>query len=242
MKTTVGSLPSSVYWRRRALVAGGVLALVLLGTYTCSGQSEGSKQKNSAQGGKGVQSPGLSPSVQATRPIVLTPSPGEASNGAPPFGSGGGNGTGAGNDAGTKTGTGTGSNTGTGDGSCTDAELSVTLAADPAPVRFGEPSRLILRIRNVSSHTCMRDVGPQMQELYIQADKSTVWSSDKCDGKNGQNIITFEPNRLEEYSFNWDGNATDAGCTNRKAVPKGTYNLYGRVGTKTSAPAVLTIA
>jgi hypothetical protein len=241
MKLTVGSLPSSVYWRRRAVVAGGVLVLVLVTTYACAGQSGGSEQNKSAQGGKGVQSSGAAPTAQSTKPIVLTPSPGEASGGAPPFGSGGGTGTsvGAGNSTGgTKTGTGAGN----GDGSCTDAELSLTLLADPAPVKFGEPSRLILRIRNVSNHTCMRDVGAQMQELYIQADKSTVWSSDKCDGKNGQNIVTFEANAAEDYTFNWDGTATEAGCTNRKAVPKGNYRLYGRVGTKTSDPAVLTVA
>jgi hypothetical protein len=241
MKLTVGSLPSSVYWRRRAVVAGGVLVLVLVTTYACAGQSGGSEQGKSAQGGKGAQSAGSSPTAPPTKPIVLTPSPGEASNGAPPFGSGGGGGTNTG-----ATGAGTGGKTGTGagngDGSCTDAELSLSLAADPAPVRFGEPSRLILRIRNTANHTCTRDVGAQMQELYIQADKSTLWSSDKCDGKNGQNIVTFEPNALEEYSFSWDGTATDAGCTNRRAVPRGTYRLYGRVGTKTSDPAVLTVA
>ena len=62
MRLTVGPLPPAVYWRRRAVVLGGVIAVIFTLTYACS----------SAAGGKGnlaTKSP--SPSTEA--PQVRAP-------------------------------------------------------------------------------------------------------------------------------------------------------------------------
>lgn len=226
MRLTVGPLSPNVYWRRRAVVAGGVLVLVLVTTYMCSGQSDAGQNKT-AQDGKGVKTGASTtpsgPSSEMPNPIVITPSPGEPTGGAPPAGnSGGGGGRGASN-------------------VCADGEISVAPAAQPAPIRQGVAATLYLRIRNVSSRTCGRDVGAQMQELYIQQDATVVWSSDKCERRSGSSVVTFEPNHQVEYSAPWDGKATNRGCDNRPLLGSGTYKLFGRVGTKVSEPVTITI-
>ena len=39
MNLTVGPLPPAVYWRRRALVAGVLVLLILVVAYSCGGSS-----------------------------------------------------------------------------------------------------------------------------------------------------------------------------------------------------------
>jgi hypothetical protein len=235
MKLTVGSLSPGVYWRRRAVVLGGVLIMLIITTYACSGQS-GAGQNKSAQNGKGVASSSPGPSVQATLPLVLTPSPGEVTTGAPPFG----NNQGAGGGGAGATGS---APSGGASSQCTDSEIAVTPNAEPSPVRQGQHAKLYLRVRNVSTRACVRDVGAQMQELYIQQqDRTTVWTSDKCAARKGDFVVTFAPNQLEEYALDWDGKATNQGCDNRPPLAPGTYKLYARVGSKISEPVALTIA
>ena len=45
------------------------------------------------------------------------------------------------------------------------------------------------------------------------------------------------PNIEHQYSVNWNGLASNAGCTNRKPPGIGKYELFARLDTKISAPA-----
>src|SRR6266576_1376401 len=81
MNLTVGPLPPAVYWRRRALVAGGLLLLVLLVAYSCGGSSgSGSTgqhaSRNTAPTGTAPAPPPATDAaseVCADAEIVLTP-------------------------------------------------------------------------------------------------------------------------------------------------------------------------
>ena len=44
------------------------------------------------------------------------------------------------------------------------------------------------------NRTCTRDVGPDLQEIYIKQGARTIWSSDKCGLYKGSDPQPFTPN------------------------------------------------
>jgi hypothetical protein len=224
MRLTVGPLSPSVYWRRRAVVVGAVLAVVLILAYSCSGGEEPKKKPGAAPTGEASQ-PGTGETQ--SQPTLITPNASDPSSGQP-----------AGNpgpDAGV---TGEGA---TGD-QCTDAEMSVVSAAESTSVRQGVPTKFYIRIKNISTRTCSRDVGAQAQELYLMQNGTKQWSSDACGNTGGNSDVRVLPPNIErEYYQFWNGQATAQGCTNPQMLPKGTYELRGRLGQKVSEPVTVTI-
>lgn len=124
---------------------------------------------------------------------------------------------------------------------CTDAELQVTPAAESVTLPRGQGTRLAIKIKNVSSRSCPRDVGADMQELFLQQDTAKVYSSDACDPKHGTSVRTLAPNIEHMFTVLWDGTSTAAGCSDRQPPPAGRYQLIGRLGTKLSEPIAVTI-
>jgi hypothetical protein len=223
MRLTVGPLPPAVYWRRRALVLGGMLAIVLLITYTCSGESGANDRKrNAKKAGSASASPALTPTPS---PSILTPITGDSASATPgnanPYPPPANPGTGAGSASATP---------------CADSEITVVPAPEASSVRQGVPTRFFIKIKNISARTCVRDVGSHVQELYIRQDTTKQWSSDSCEKRTGNDIVTFPPNHEVSYWLTWDGKATAQGCANRPWLAKGTYQLFGRLDTKVSEP------
>ena len=163
MNLTVGPLAPSVYWRRRAIVAGVLLLLVLILTYSCGGSS-GSGAPNHRTGAA-ANTPTPDPTLSEYRPQPSSPSPSEAASAT----------------ASSTTGTGSAA-PGTapasaGSDACTDAEIQLT----PSVQRIVGGSfayQLTIVIKNVSNRTCKRDIGSNPQELHILSSGQTVWSSD----------------------------------------------------------------
>jgi hypothetical protein len=219
MRLTVGPLSPTVYWRRRAVVLGGLLCVVLLVVYACSGTPapKSADPSTAAATAAASASPEASPTPSPLTPIVdgeQSPSPTLETSKA----------------AATQT------------GPCTDAEMSVTPVPDAATARRGAPVKFTLKIRNVSTRSCARDVGADMQELYLQQGAVKVWSSDACDPRHGSDVLTFAPGREAAYYVMWDGKANTQGCANRQAPAAGTYQLVGRLGTRLSDPVNVAIA
>jgi len=229
-----------VYWRRRAVVAGVLLVVILLIAYSCSGGS-GSRNSNGKAAKKAPPS-ASAPATPTPSASVLTPTIGES-------GAGPGGNPGTGGNAGANHGAGAGGTEpgagGAGDpagGPCTDGEITVVPAAETPTVRQGVPTKLIIKIKNISGRTCARDVGANMQELYIQQDATKQWSSDACERRTGNDVVTFPPNHERSYWLVWDGKTTAHGCTNRPWLPKGSYQLFGRLGTKVSESVPFTVS
>ncbi|MGC5017485.1 hypothetical protein [Micromonospora sp. DT47] len=239
MRLTVGPLPSAVYWRRRAVVLGAGLLFLIVLLYSCN------------QSGDTTTTPGArptpSPAVQSS-PTGSAPAPGSAD---PPAASGapGGSGVPA---------TGPGTTTAppadppvapagpavVDDGTCTDAEITVAAVALPSEVQRGAPVDLSLKIRNKSQRTCSRDVGADVQELFIKAGAAKVWSSDTCGTGKGSDVQSFVPGFERSYQLTWNGMDVSR-CANGVASgpnpPGGTYQVFARVGTKLSEPVTLVI-
>jgi hypothetical protein len=214
-----------VYWRRRAVVVGAVFAVIVVLAYSCSGGDDPAKKpeaKPTVETSETGVGAGASP-----LPSVITPNPSDPSSGLP-----------------ANTGNNTGSNTGVGatGETCTDTELAVVSAAESTSVRQGYPVKFYIRIKNVSTRTCVRDVGAQMQELYLEQGDAKQWSSDACAKQGGSaDVRQLQPNLELEYYQVWEGKSTAQGCTAQPLVKTGTYQLRGRLGNKISEPVTVTI-
>jgi hypothetical protein len=229
MNLTVGPLPPAVYWRRRAVVAGVLLVLVLLVTYSCGGSSgsgaSGQPRANSAsetpdptgselrpQTGTpptdGSSAPAVDPSGAAFGPPATSAAPPQQTQPQVDF--------------------------------CADSEILLTPSAKKI-VGGTFPYQLTLRVKNVSNRTCKRDVGADPQELHIVANGQTVWSSDACQTVHGQpDIRTFQPGIEDEFMIGWDGTIGTA-CNNKTSAQPGSYLLVAKLDSKASDPVPFTV-
>ncbi|PTA43130.1 hypothetical protein [Micromonospora sp. RP3T] len=252
MRLTVGPLPPTVYWRRRAVVLGAGLLFLIVLLYSCTGTD-----RNAGGPGGGDPSPGGSagaapgPSGSVLTPQTASPSPAPDASGGDTGADGGGTSSGGGTSTGGGSGTGDGSGDGgasgepvSADGACTDAELQVTPVAVPAAAQRGTVVTLRLKVKNVSNRTCSRDVGADLQELYVKAGAEKIWSSDTCGTGKGSDVQSFTPNFERAYELGWNGRDTTR-CADGLAAgpyaPIGTYQVFARVGTKISEPVKLTV-
>jgi hypothetical protein len=220
MRLTVGPLPPAVYWRRRAVVLGALLLVVVIIAYSCSSGSAGSGAVTFTE-----PSPSVAAEPSATVSL-LTPTIGEPPPSPPP----------------STAAAGAAASPAPNTGECTDAEMLVTPVPESATVRQGAHVRLTMKIRNTSNRSCSRDVGADMQELYLQQNGVKVWSSDACERRRGNDVLTFPPSHEVSYYVIWDGKSTAQGCTNRPVAPRGAYQVIGRLGTRVSNPVNLTVA
>lgn len=231
MNLTVGPLPPTVYWRRRAIVLGGLLLVILLIAYSCSGSnvSNASAQKSRGPASPAVKVSSKPPTISTSPSVQPTPS-------APP--------------SGTPV---TGPSTPSADPSvsvaggvptCTDDQIRVTpvissTSASTSSLVHGGTFDLKLKIRNVSTTTCRRDVGSNPEELRVTQGNTVIWSSDACARAGGKvhDVRTFGPD-VEIYAeVSWNSYIiTTTGCAKSShPAPAGTYSLVGRVGTATAS-------
>jgi len=230
MKLTVGPLSPAVYWRRRAVLLGGLLLAVIILTYSCSGSGASSSPKGASATATGTPAAVADDSSSAP---LLTPTSGQ-----PP----------APSDTGTPTAgtTPTGAATTAGApgpaGPCADTEISLTPVPEPATAKLHQPVRITFKIKNTSARPCTRDVGADPQELYIQQGSTKVWSSDACEPAHGADVRTFDPGVETTFAVMWDSKTTNSGCTNRPWAPAGSYQIVGRLATKLSDPVTLTVS
>jgi hypothetical protein len=179
--------------------------------------------------------PGAGPSL---------PAPGDIDPNQPSLG-GTSNGTGTGTGTSGQNSNGTNSDVNAANGeTCTDAEMSLTPVPSATTVARNSPLTIRLKIKNIGSRTCKRDVGADPQEIYIVQGARKFWSTDTCLGRHGSDVETFTPGASREFTVNWNGRQTSkcaAGLADGPAPDAGQYELRGRLGAKISDPVILTI-
>lgn len=216
MKLTVGPLPAGVYWRRRAIVGGGVLVVALMLWASCGGAPNDKMNSAAASAGAptsaaGEPSPTIQVPIVGGDPATSSPTAAATSSAPPP------------------------SQTGTVP-PCADADLSLAAAPEQSVQFRGAYLKFTLKIKNISSHECIRDLGADYQELYLQSGAVKIWSSDQCDAPHGSQMTVLKPSIEVSFVNVWNGKATNNGCTNREPPPAGKYQLVGRLDTKISEP------
>ncbi|MEV4388582.1 hypothetical protein AB0J68_23175 [Micromonospora sp. NPDC049580] len=245
MRLTVGPLPPAVYWRRRAVVLGAGLLFLIVLLYSCTGPGRSGGRPNAGASPTSTPTSTASPGPGGS---VLSPQTGapSASGSADPNAdrSAGPNATDPSPET-TSNDPSLGSAGSVDDGTCTDAEISVTSVARPTSVQRGAVVDLQLKIKNTSERTCSRNVGADLQEIFIKAGAEKVWSSDTCGKVQGSDVQSFTPGFERSYQVGWNGRDTTrcdgAGLAAGPFPPAGTYQVFARVGTKYSAPVKITI-
>ncbi len=237
-----------------------VLGALLLGVIVLFVSCTGGDDKDSNRGkGASSQAPIPPSSASATpedSPSFTDPGPGAGNPSLPDPGdltasgagadpsAGAGDGTEDDSQDGTQGGTTDGNVPAAAAGTCTDAEMSVTPVPAATTIRRGASVAVRLKIKNISARTCTRDVGSDLQELYIGQGAGRIWSSDTCSTVKGSEVRSFPPNGEREYNVTWNGkqaNKCTAGLAAGTAPPAGQYEMRFRLGAKVSAPVALTI-
>ncbi|HET8681555.1 MAG TPA: hypothetical protein VFM54_06740 [Micromonosporaceae bacterium] len=213
MRLTVGPLPPAVYWRRRGIVLGALVLVISIIAFSCGSSDEPTSPRSRTSATPSWTGIAVGPVVTAD-PTPSASVPASAGpSGTPPS------------------------------EECLDAEISVmpATAGNKTQLARGEAITVYLRIRNVGTRTCSRDVGADEQELRISQGAQVLWSSDECGGARGSSVVPLPPGKGLEFNVLWNGRAS-TNCQTRPLPSLGTYQLYARVGTKTSPPVTLTIA
>lgn len=218
MRNPVGPLPSSIYWRRRAVLASVVALLALLAVWTVS--SGGGRSSTNGKGGDKGPKPvtSITPGPAGTGPAISQAPGGRAESGG---------GAGKNGEPGGTSGTGApsgGGSGGPGGGSGGTAGSAPQVPADsPLPTcapgglqwevksvkneyETSEKPRLELVARNVSGTTCKVDLGPKQAVLTIlQASTSkAVWSSADCPSGAGNAFFRVPAQGETKQSLEWD--------------------------------------
>ena len=247
MRSTVGPLPPAVYWRRRAVVLGALLLVAIVLFVSCSGGGDDANKRGAGKGGTAASQPptpapdqaGGSPEPETSftddnppeRPL---PDPEDLQSGAPGGGPSGGTANGTNNNVTAPT-----------DGSCADQDVSLVPLPAATTVKSGVPVQIKIKIKNVSTRACTRDLGAGAQELYLVQGARKFWSSDQCSTDRSANKVTMQPGAEYEFSITWNGRQSTTcagGMPNGAAPPAGHYELRARLDRKLSDPVTLSVS
>jgi hypothetical protein len=210
-------------------VAGALLVLVLLVSYACGGSS-GSSSAGQRTAGTPTTVDQLASGTPSPSPSVQRPETGEPSPAASPA---------AVAPASTATSPAPAPVASTSE-VCTDEEMQLTPSVQKI-VNGTFAYEFVLKIRNLSNHTCKRDIGPEPQELRITSNGQTLWSTDSCPNAHGPaDVRVFGPGIETTFRFGWDGTVGTT-CSGGRRLEAGDYQIVARLDNKSSAPVTFTM-
>ncbi|MCP9945144.1 hypothetical protein LUX12_10730 [Streptomyces somaliensis] len=251
LRNPVGPLPSSIYWRRRAVVATVIALLVALAVWLLGSGGTGSRPGDDANAGS--PAPSITPGPSLPGPAIST-QPGGRDESGTSGGSGGSAGTGGsagggsdagkGGDPGAGTAAGSGADAGAGSGAgggsgsarrvpadsplpdCPSGALRLTLRSTEVSYAPDEKPRFRLTVRNTSASACKTDLGPATAVLTV-SDRGgdEIWSSEHCPGGPGSVYVAVPAGGTVVHTIEWDRRHSAPRCATppaRTAGP-GTY-------------------
>lgn len=247
LRNPVGPLPSTIYWRRRAILLTivGVLALLIAWVATGGG---GDENKAGEPNGKGPAT-SITPGPSGSGPAI-SEAPGgrdESSSGGDGSGSGsdsgsGSSGSGSGGSGGAAGG-GTSDDGANGSGSggssgeqvpassslpqCTAGAVKLTVRSVRNEYAPGVNPTIELIARNSSGSDCKLDLGPDNTVVTITptgADDA-FWSSDHCHESAGSLMFKVPAGDQVTYAIEWNRDASAPNCATPSAgsAADGTY-------------------
>ncbi len=246
LRNPVGPLPSTIYWRRRAVLLSVLALLALVITWIVTAGGGGGKKDADGSNGKNPThtiTPGPTPSGSA---ISQHPGGRDESGGGDTGGGSAGSGSGSGGAGGSEgtTGGSAGSSgaTGSGGGPGGAAGGGAVGAGDALPASTSLPNctspSLVLSLRSVhnsyspdqaptfeltakngSSADCKVDLGPKNAVLTITPAEGddAYWSSADCPGGAGSLVFRVPAGESITYTVKWDRKPSAPQC----ATPSG---------------------
>ncbi|MFI1759860.1 hypothetical protein [Streptomyces sp. NPDC020571] len=252
LRNPVGPLPSSIYWRRRAVLLSLFALLALLITWiVVSGGGGGGKGRDDGADGKNP-APSITPGPSGSGPAISQAPGGRdesgdsngSGSGAGSGGDGSGDGSGAGS-GGASGGDGDGSGSAGGGGAVTGVGAGDTLPAGsalrdctPGAVKLslrsvrnsyspGQTPAFELTARNTSGGDCKVDLGPKHAVFTITpADgDDAYWASDDCVEGKGSLRYRVAAGSGITYTVKWDRkpSAPECGTPPAGSAKAGTY-------------------
>jgi hypothetical protein len=207
-----GSEPESVYWKRRGIVAGAVLAfvlLVMLGVSALDDDGGDTSVEAEAAQNQGQQP---SPSGTVQRPYIReTPATTEPSepptSTAPPV------------------------------LACPAEDLMLQVVAAFDEVRSGSEVPVSVLVASGADTPCTADLREVAVELAAGSD--VVYSTAHCETPQGEEV-ELSDGAGQTVEFTVDGRASDEACQGaRRELPAGEYELRARLGEAVSLPTKL---
>ncbi|MGD1222532.1 hypothetical protein AB9Q10_29395 [Streptomyces krungchingensis] len=242
LRNPVGPLPSTIYWRRRAVLLSVVALLALLIVWVVGSGGGGGQHDNGGSNGKNP-APTITPGPSGSGPAISQhpggrdessgsgsggdeggdgDGDGDASGGgsAGGAGSGGseesGGGTGGGSDDGSKNGGGSGDRLPAGSTlpNCTPGNVKLTLHSEHNSYAPDETPTIDLIAKNSSGSACKLDLGPEKTVLTITQAGSDdgIWSSDDCPKGGGSELYRVPADDQVIYKVKWDRKASAPEC------------------------------
>ncbi|MFB6553323.1 MULTISPECIES: hypothetical protein [unclassified Streptomyces] len=242
LRNPVGPLPSSIYWRRRAVLLSlfALLALLITWIVVAGGGGGGKGRENGADGKN--PAPSITPGPSGSGPAIS-----EAPGGREESGSGDSSGSGSGSGGGDGSGSGGGESGGDGDGSggsgsaggggsaggaatgvgagdalpggsdlpnCTPGAVKLSLRSVRNNYPPGQTPTFELTARNTSGSDCQVDLGPKHAVLTITPAEGddAYWSSDDCVKGAGSLRYRVAAGSGIAYTVKWDRKPSAPEC------------------------------
>ncbi|MEU8521048.1 hypothetical protein [Streptomyces sp. NPDC048577] len=266
LRNPVGPLPSSIYWRRRAVALCLIVLLALLGLWAVTSGGGGGKKPDDGVNGASP-APSITPGPSGSGTAISEQPGGRDESGDSGGGTGGASGGGTDGGTGDGAATGGGGKNGDTDGggadggagapagqrvpadsplpNCAPGALQLTLKSTKLSYGPGEKPGFRLVVRNASATDCKADFGPRSAVLKISDEEGdAVWSSRDCP-RPGDPVLLRVPARTSiTHTVAWDRARSAPQCAATPAGPvdPGTYLAEATLpGTKVS-PASFTLA
>jgi hypothetical protein len=213
-KFVKGSEPASVYWQRRAIVAGAAVVLVLVVVFGF--KALGSGGGGATAEGEAEPQEWVAPSSSSTlkrphEPSATSPEPSGASS----------------------------SPTAAATPACAEDELMLQIVAAFDEVRSGSPVPVSVLVASTAAQACEADLGQIAVELARGTD--VVYSTAHCLEAETRKVELTE-GAGQTVEFELDGLASEPGCAgDRRELPAGEYEMRARLGGAVSQPAALSL-
>ncbi len=259
LRNPIGPLPSSIYWRRRAVALSLVALLVLLVIWAVGLGGDGGG-KDDAKGPSGgdtastiTPGPSSSGPVNDQRPggrdesddekeTGGTGGSGDSGGSGGTGGSGGNAGGGPGGSGGNGT-IGAAGGLGVGNGAlepsdstladCEAGTVELTLRSLKNSYEPGDKPKFELAVKNSGDGACKVDLGCASASLTItDAADDHVWVSDDCPSGNATSMVRVPGDDAIKRTVDWDRKITHENCASPsgvQAAPAGTYLVEAKV-------------
>ncbi len=114
---------------------------------------------------------------------------------------------------------------------CPPAAVGVSATTDALSYSAGVAPVLTMTVTNTGTEPCDVNVGTSQMEFIITSGADRIFSSADCQQEGKDLFKTIEPNTVETAKFNWDRKRSAPGCTDVASNPNpGTYSFTARLG------------
>ncbi|WP_405586913.1 hypothetical protein [Streptomyces sp. NBC_01092] len=243
LRNPVGPLPSTIYWRRRAVLLSMCALLALLITWVLTSGGGGGTNNAGGSDGKNPAPSTITPGPSGSGPAI-SQAPGgrdESTAGGDSGGSGSGEGsTDGGSDgsggsgsgsAGGGSGGGVGADDAVADGSslpdCVSGQMKLSVRSLHNSYEPGETPALLLTATNSSTYDCKVDLGPKNAVVTVTeaGSEDDFWSSADCPKDAASLRFRVPADESITYTVKWDRKASAPQCATPAAgsAAAGTY-------------------